>query len=189
MAKENEGTLFRPACLVFRKQLRHHSCSCTGVSISLLGPNGTHSENMIPKPPPPPHPHRWWRTMSCHFSHGSLFFFCRRPHAPPPFPRNWNPRNPGGATNPWDASGDERHTDSRGLSAAWPTATFSWKKKLCALISEGSTILLCAHLFADGASLVPHLAAHMSWWQIRSENVGTFSGSRGRLFVSALCSF
>ena len=48
---------------------------------------------------------------------------------------------------------------------------FVGKNKLSDLISGGSTVLLCACLFADSASLVPHVAAHMKCWQIMSENL------------------
>ena len=47
-----------------------------------------------------------------------LFFFASHYTHPHPFPRHRNPWSPGGATNPSDANGDERCTDSRGLSRA-----------------------------------------------------------------------
>ena len=49
----------------------------------------------------------------------------------------------------------------------WPirgmadSCVFVEKSELCYLILGGSLVLLCARLFADGASLVPHVAAHM----------------------------
>ena len=43
--------------------------------------------------------------------------------------------------------------------------------ELSDLISRGSTVLLCARLFADVASLVPHIAAHVECWQITYENL------------------
>ena len=48
---------------------------------------------------------------------------------------------------------------------------FRGKNELCDLISGGSIVLLCACLFADSGSLVPHVAAHMKCWQITSENL------------------
>ena len=48
---------------------------------------------------------------------------------------------------------------------------FVEKNELLDLICVGSTVLLCARLFADRASLVPHVAAHMKCWQITSENL------------------
>ena len=48
---------------------------------------------------------------------------------------------------------------------------FMKKNKLSYLICGGSTVLLCARLFADSASLVPHVAAHMKCCQITYENL------------------
>ena len=44
------------------------------------------------------------------------------------------------------------------------------KNELSDLISRGFTVLLCARLFADSASLAPHVVAHMKCWQITYEN-------------------
>ena len=85
MAKEREGTLFRPACLVFRKQFCQHSSSCRGVSIFYLGPHSKHSENRIP-PPLPPTP-KGAEAQCTATSCMAVFFFLagHNPH-PHPFP-------------------------------------------------------------------------------------------------------
>ena len=48
---------------------------------------------------------------------------------------------------------------------------FMEKNELPDLISAGSTILLCACLFADIASLLPHVATHMKHWGTVYENL------------------
>ena len=55
------------------------------------------------------------------------------------------------------------------------------KNKLSDLISGGSTVLLCARLFADSASLVPHVAAHMKCWQITYDNLVRRPKRKGRV--------
>ena len=118
--------------------------------------------------------------MYCHFLHGNLFFFLGG-HVPTPTlsleigihgvpAARLTPAMPVGMS------------DAR-IQVACPGHGRHWlfrgqKNELSDLISGGSTVLLCARLFGNSASLVPHVAAHINWWQIRSENVGRFSWSR-----------
>ena len=83
MTTENEGILFRPALLVFRKHLCHHSCSCTRVSISYLGPYWN-NENITPPPPQPQKvvTHDVVPLLVWEF----FLFFSTPPHPPSPFP-------------------------------------------------------------------------------------------------------
>ena len=61
---------------------------------------------------------------------------------------------------------------------------FVEKNELSDPMSGGFGVLLCVRLFADIASLVPHVAIHMNWWQITSENVMRRWSTR---FVHPVC--
>ena len=130
--------------------------------------------------------------MYCHFLHGSFFLFFWQATAPSP---TLSPEiGICGVLAARPTLGMPVGMSGARIQVAFPVhgqqSRFRGKKnELSDLISRGSTILLCACLFADSASLLPHVAAHMNWWHIRSENVGTFSWSRGRLFASSLCFF
>ena len=123
--------------------------------------------------PPPLNPQIWWRTKQNSFL---LFFLLLAGHRPTPAPPlKRNPWSPGGATNPWDASGDELCTDSCGLSGAWLTVAFS-QNELIFFLFHISPLSLLLPLLIENVGwewvlghkpllfLAHHVCGRARWW-------------------------